>query len=117
MTRFSRIAAATLALGMAALSVVPPVLAAKAAPTSKVNLNTANVQQLATLPGVGEKLAGRIVEYRQKSGSFKTAQELMNVKGVGERNFAKLQAYIVVGDRDAGKVEAKKPAAPATEGQ
>jgi len=43
---------------------------------------------------VGEKLAARIVEYRQKSGGFKTVQELMNVKGVGEKNFAKLQPFL-----------------------
>jgi comEA protein len=68
--------------------------AAKAAPTGKININTASAQQLATLPGVGEKLAARIVDTRQKSGGFKSVQELMNVQGIGEKNFAKLQPYL-----------------------
>ena len=76
-------------------------LAGKPAPTGKVNINSASAQQLSTLPGVGQKLAARIVEYRQKSGGFKSAQELVNVKGIGEKNFQKLQPYIVVGDASA----------------
>ena len=78
--------------------------AAKPAPSGKVNINSATAEQLTTLPGVGEKLAARIVEYRQKSGGFKSVQELMNVQGVGEKNFQKIQGYLSVG-------EAKQPAA------
>jgi competence protein ComEA len=44
--------------------------------------NTASAEQLTTLPGVGPKLAARIVEYRQKSGAFKSVHELMNVKDI-----------------------------------
>jgi comEA protein len=69
----------------------------KAAPTGKVNLNTASAAELSALPGVGEKLAERIVEHRQKTGGFKSTQELMNVKGVGEKNFTKIQSYLTVG--------------------
>jgi hypothetical protein len=50
--------------------------------------------------------AGRIVEYRQKSGGFKATNELMNVVGIGEKNFVKLQPYITVGGSDSGKAEA-----------
>jgi competence protein ComEA len=101
-----RFVATGLALAMAALLVSGPALAAsKPAPTAKVNINTASVEQLTTLPGVGPKLAARIVEYRQKSGSFRSAQELMNVKGVGEKNFAKLEAWLTVGE--APKAPAK----------
>ena len=67
--------ALTLASGLA-------MAAAKPAPAGKVNINTASVEQLTTLPGVGPKLAARIVEYRQKSGAFKTVHELMNVKHI-----------------------------------
>jgi len=78
-----------LAFAMAALLVAGPALAAgKPNPTAKVNLNTASVEQLTTLPGVGPKLAARIVEYRQKSGAFRAPQELLNVKGVGEKNLS-----------------------------
>ena len=94
-----RIAATALALAFAFLASTGLVLAeAKPAPAGKVNINTATAQQLETLPGVGEKLALRIVEYRQKSGGFKTVNELMNVQGVGEKSFAKLQPYLTAGE-------------------
>jgi competence protein ComEA len=101
-----RFVATGLALAMAALLVAGPALAAgKATPAAKVNLNTASVEQLTTLPGVGPKLAARIVEYRQKSGAFRSPQELLNVKGVGEKNFAKIEAWLTVGE--APKAPAK----------
>lgn len=94
-----RILAAGLAFVLAlTLSSGLALAAAKPAPAGKVNINTASVQQLTVLPGVGEKLAARIVEYRQKSGGFKAVQELMNVKGVGEKSFAKLQPFLTSGD-------------------
>jgi competence protein ComEA len=70
--------------------------ASKPAPSQKININTATVQQLTLLPGVGEKLATRIVDYRQKSGGYKSAQELLNVRGIGEKNFQKLQPLVTV---------------------
>ena len=78
--------------------------AAEKAP-ARVNINTASVEQLVELPGIGPALAARIVEHRQKAGAFKSVQELMNVKGIGERSFQKLQPYLTVsetGARDAG---------------
>jgi competence protein ComEA len=94
-----RFVATGLALAMAALLVSGTAMAAgKPAPTAKVNINTASVEQLTTLPGVGPKLAARIVEYRQKSGSFRSTQELMNVQGIGEKNFAKIEAWLSVGE-------------------
>jgi competence protein ComEA len=101
-----RFVATGLALAMAALLVSGTAMAAgKPAPTAKVNLNTASVEQLTTLPGVGPKLAARIVEYRQKSGAFRSTQELMNVQGIGEKNFAKIEAWLSVGEasKAAGK--------------
>jgi len=101
-----RFVATGLALAMAALLVSGTAMAAgKPAPTAKVNLNTASVEQLTTLPGVGPKLAARIVEYRQKSGTFRSPQELMNVKGIGEKNYAKIEAWLSVGE--APKAAAK----------
>jgi competence protein ComEA len=98
----NRFVAAVVAFAIAALMSSGLALAAgKPAPAGKVNLNPATTQQLTTLPGVGEKLAARIIEYRQKSGGFKTAQELLNVKGIGEKNFAKLSPYVNVGDAQA----------------
>jgi competence protein ComEA len=101
-----RFVATGLALTMAALLVSGTAMAAgKPAPTAKVNLNTASIEQLTTLPGVGPKLAARIVEYRQKSGTFRSTQELINVKGIGEKNFAKIETWLSVGE--APKAAAK----------
>ena len=95
-----RIVAAALAVAFAVL-LGGAAEAAKPAPAGKVNINTASVEQLTALPGVGEKLAARIVDYRQKNGGFKAPQELMNVQGVGEKNFAKIQQYLTTGDAPA----------------
>ncbi len=61
-----------------------------------VNLNTATAEQLATIPGVGPKMAERIIDYRQKNGGFKKVEDLMNVSGVGEKSFLKMKPLITV---------------------
>ena len=61
-----------------------------------VNLNTANFSELDSLPGIGPVMAERILEFRKKNGIFKRAEDLMNVRGIGERKFLKLRDYIVV---------------------
>ena len=71
--------------------------ASDAARASVVNLNTASAAQLEALPGIGAKTAQRILEYRQKSGGFKKIEDLMNVKGIGEKSFLKLKPHITVG--------------------
>jgi comEA protein len=62
-----------------------------------VNINTATADQFDALPGIGAKMAARIVDYRQKNGSFKKLEDLMNVKGIGEKNFLKLKPLITIG--------------------
>ena len=75
----------------------PAPVAATAAPARPaLNLNTATLEQLETLPGIGRKTAERILEFRTKSGSFKRIEELMNVKGIGEKLFLKLKPLVVV---------------------
>ena len=69
---------------------------ANAAAASTVNINTATPAQLQKLPGIGAATATRIVEYRQKNGPFKKAEELMNIRGIGEKSFLKLKPLIVV---------------------
>jgi comEA protein len=61
-----------------------------------LNLNAATVDQLVTLPGIGPKTAERIIEYRTKSGGFKRVEDLMNVKGIGEKSFLKLKPLVMV---------------------
>src|SRR5512137_2714601 len=74
----------------------PPAETGKAAVQPTVNLNTATATQLESLPGVGPTLATRIIEHRQKNGPFKKVEELMNVKGIGEKNFLKLKPLVTV---------------------
>ena len=63
-----------------------------------VNLNTATSSQIETLPGIGASTAKRIIEYRDKNGGFKKIEELMNVKGIGEKSFLKLKPFVTVGE-------------------
>lgn len=94
--------AIVLALGLVATAAVAqesPRQAAKAATASigaPINLNTATVAQLETLPGVGKSTAERILEYRQKNGGFKKVEDLMNVRGIGEKSFLKMKPLITV---------------------
>lgn len=61
-----------------------------------VNLNTANLAQLETLPGVGPATAAKIVSYRQERGGFKSVRDLLNIRGIGEARFAELRDRVTV---------------------
>jgi competence protein ComEA len=73
----------------------PGTTASKPAPPP-VNLNTATIQQLEALPGIGPRTAARIIEYREKHGPFKKVEELMNVQGVGEKSFLRIRSQLTV---------------------
>ncbi len=73
-----------------------PKPAVAAASTQVINLNTATAIQIAMLPGIGPKTADLIVQYRQKNGSFKKVEEIMNVRGIGEKTFLKLKSRLTV---------------------
>jgi len=81
-----------------ALVLAPLALAqkGKAQLTEKVNLNTATAEQLQTLPGVGPAMAKRILEYRAKVGKFTKVEEILNVKGIGEKRFQKIKDRLLV---------------------
>ena len=67
----------------------------EAAKEGKVNINTATVEELKMLKGVGEKKAEAIIEYRKKNGSFQTKEDLMKVRGIGKKLFESFQERIV----------------------
>lgn len=83
-------------LGLALSSV--SVLAQKTGPvaTEKVNLNTATAGQLESLPGIGPAMAKLIIEHRTKAGKFIRIEEIMNIKGIGEKKFQKIKDRLTV---------------------
>ena len=79
-----------------------------AATSTLVDLNTATAAQLESLPGIGAVTALRIVEHREKNGTFSKIEELMNVRGIGEKSFLTLKPLITVSASEA------KPQTPAS---
>jgi len=100
-----------LVCALAALMAVAPATAtaqtkaakSKPAPavSAPVNLNTATAADLQALPGVGAATARLIIEHREKNGGFKKIEELMNVKGIGEKSFLKLKPMVIVSPQKA----------------
>jgi len=62
----------------------------------RIDLNKATLSQLNSLPGIGPVIAERILELRQKSGPFKRVEDLMNIRGIGEKKFLKLKDLITL---------------------
>ncbi len=62
-----------------------------------IDLNTADQAELETLPGIGPELAGRILTYREENGPFIAKEQLMDVEGIGEGRYEKLEARITIG--------------------
>lgn len=61
---------------------------------SLISINTASIEELCNLPGIGEKMALRIIEYRQSYGSFRDLEDLKNIKGIGDKKYDKIKQYI-----------------------
>lgn len=80
-------------IGLLMLGFLVPAVAA----TGKVNINTDSKEQLMTLTNIGDVVADRIIEYR-KANPFKSPEDVMKVKGVGEKTFEKNKDRIIVKD-------------------
>ena len=62
--------------------------------SGEININTADQQLLTQIKGIGPATAGKIIDYREKNGAFKSIDELINVKGIGEKNLARIRPYL-----------------------
>lgn len=65
-------------------------------PEGLININTAGIEELCRLPGIGEGRAKAILEYRDKQGSFGKKEDIMQVSGIGEKMYARMEAYLTV---------------------
>lgn len=61
-----------------------------------ININTADIEELITLDGIGEAIAQKIVDYREEAGNFKTIEDIKNVSGIGDKKFEAIKNNITV---------------------
>ena len=103
----------TLVLVLATLLAATPAAPAAgpapgAGPVHRVNVNTAGVEELQSLPRIGPALARRIVEYRQKAGPFRRVEDLLAVRGIGPKLLARIRGRVTVGrPRDGARGAAR----------
>jgi len=81
--------------------------AKKKPPAQPVNINTANSEQLQTVPGIGPATAGKILQMRKSYGAFKSVDDLLAIRGLGPKRLEKMRKYLTV-----GKPAAAKPTTP-----
>ena len=95
LSRPGRVGVVALLLALNVLSLLGPGVVAegKVAP---VDVNTASIDKLIEVPGIGPATAKRIVEFRQKNGPFKRVDDLLKIRGIGEKSLEKLRPYLKV---------------------
>ncbi len=65
-------------------------------PDKSININTASIEDLVKLPGIGKKTAGNIINFREKISKFKKLEDILNIKGIGTSKFNKIKKYIFI---------------------
>ena len=111
----SRLAAQRLVAALVAFVVAAGALpaVAAAAPAGKVNINSADAEQLSLLPRVGPSIAQRIVEHREENGSFEALEDLMLVRGIGEKTFERMEPYLALEGETTLTEKVRSPRRPA----
>ena len=103
MVRFVQVASAALALIALLATAGAPVLAEEI--TGVVNVNTASAAELEMLPGIGASRAKAVIEAREAKGGFKSLDDLLAVKGIGEASLAKLRPHLTLEGKTTVKSE------------
>ena len=85
--------------------IVSPLVSAQSAVKAgdKVNINTASLEELQTLPRIGPQIAQRILDYRKENGNFKKIEDILKVRGIGEKVYDQLKDLITVGAEAGNK--------------
>jgi len=96
MNKSKQISLLVLAAFLVGIAGSAPLFAEEKGNQNLVNINTAGSARLQTLPRVGETTARRIIQFREKNGRFQRIEDLMQVKGIGEKTFARLKDRITV---------------------
>jgi comEA protein len=86
----------SLILGLVVFPLLAQQVQVKKDSVEKVNINTGTLEDLQKLPGVGAKIAQRIIDFRKLNGNFKKVEELLKVQGIGEKVFAKMKDMLAI---------------------
>lgn len=86
----------TVTLTLVAMLALLAIPALADSPTGTVNINTASAEQLQLLPRVGPSIAKRIIQFREDNGKFQKVEDVMLVRGIGEKTFSLLKPYLTV---------------------
>lgn len=97
------------AVALCLLLAAVPALAAEG---GTLNVNTATAAEFQLLPRIGPSVATRIVEHREKNGAFKSLDDLMLVRGIGESTYEQLKPYLALSGATTIKEKVKLPRAP-----
>src|SRR4030065_1666522 len=101
----TRLTAKAALIGLVLGLIVSPLVSAQTAAKAgeKVNINTASLAELQKLPRVGPQIAQRILAYRKENGNLKRIEDILKVRGIGEKVFGQLKDLITVGPEAATK--------------
>ncbi|HKW62144.1 MAG TPA: helix-hairpin-helix domain-containing protein [Candidatus Acidoferrum sp.] len=108
-----------LALLAAFCAIVTGATAKKKPPAKPVNINTASSQELQQVPGIGPATAQKILQMRKSYGPFKSVDDLLVIRGLGEKRLDKMRRYLTVGKASPPRTEAPatKPVSPSEKPQ